>query len=214
MTLLAQKYESVTVKAGFRVIDYFPFSERYRYPEFVQGRVQFKNGVYSDTKINYNMLMSEMEYIKSRDTLSIINKKDIRFIVVAQDTFIYDKGFLELIHSGTVEVGLKQYIKLKEVLKKDSYGTSSSGSATNSYGTLPADGTFYKLAANEDLVFQKTLEFYLASPSDGFIPFTKKNVLQLFPQKTDVIKAYIKSNKVDFDSRDDLLRLAEYLQSL
>jgi hypothetical protein len=99
-------------------------------------------------------------------------------------------------------------------LKKDSYGTSSSGSATNSYGSLPVDGSFYKLAANEDMVFQKILEYYLTTSSSGFVQFSKKNVIQLFPQKGDAIKAYLKSNKVDFDSRDDLIRLAYYLGSL
>jgi hypothetical protein len=213
-SLSAQKYEPVAVRAGTKVIDYFPPRERYRYPEFVSGRVQFKNGIYSDTRLNYNFLMGEMEFTKSGDTLSIINKKDIRYVAVAQDTFFYDKGYLELISGGQVRVALKQYIKLKEVLKKDSYGTSSSGSATNSYGSLPVDGSFYKLAANEDMVFQKTLEYYLTTSSSGFVQFSKKNVIQLFPQKGDAIKAYLKSNKVDFDSRDDLIRLAYYLGSL
>jgi hypothetical protein len=213
-SLSAQKYEPVAVRAGTKVIDYFPPGERYRYPEFVSGRVQFKNGIYSETWLNYNFLMGEMEFIKSKDTLTIINKKDIRYVAVAQDTFFYDKGYLELISGGPVRVALKQYIKLKEVLKKDSYGTSSSGSATNSYGSLPVDGSFYKLAANEDMVFQKTLEYYLATSSSGFVQFSKKNVIQLFPQKEDVIKAYLKSNKVNFEKRDDLIRLADYLSTL
>ncbi len=213
ISLSAQKNELITVKAGTKIMDYFPVQERYRYPDFISGMVLFKNGIYSETWLNYNFLMGEMEFIKSKDTLTIINKKDIRYVVV-QDTFYYDKGYLELISGGPVRVALKQYFKLKEVLKKDSYGTSSSGSATNSYGSLPVDGSFYKLAANEDMVFQKTLEYYLTTSSSGFVQFNKKNVIQLFPQKGDVIKAYLKSNKVNFDSRDDLIRLAYYLGSL
>lgn len=212
--LSAQKNELITVKSGTRILDYFPLQERYRYPEFIAGQVLFKNGTVNTTRLNYNFLLGEMEFIQSRDTLSIVRKKDIRFIIVAQDTFYYDNGYLEQIYSGPVKVGLKQRIKLKEVLKKDPYGTSSSGSSTNSYGTLPVDGNFYKLVANEDMVFQKTNEYYLSTPSSGFVQFSKKNVMQLFPQKTDTIKDYLKSNKVDFNSRDDLLRLAGYLRSL
>jgi len=215
ISLSAQKYESVTVKAGMRVVDCFPFNERYRYPEFVTGRIQVKSGVYSDTKLNYDFLSGEMEYIKNRDTLAIANKKDIRFVVVAQDTFYCDKGnYLELISGDRIKVVLKQYIKLKETQKKDSYGTSSSGSATNSYGSLPAEGNFYMLTANEDMVFQRTLEYYLSDQSGGFVQYTKKNVIQLFPQHEDKIKAYLKSNKIKFDNRDDLIRLADYLSAL
>ncbi len=215
LSLSAQKYEPVTVKAGMKVEDCFPFNERYRYPEFITGRIQVKSGVYSDTKLNYDFLNGEMEYIKNKDTLAIANRKDIRFVAVAQDTFYYEKGYyMELIYGGPVKIALKQYIKLKETQKKDSYGTASSGSATNSYGSLPAGGDFHKLVANEDMVFQRTLEYYLSDQSGGFVSYSKKNVLQLFPQHKDEIKAYLKSNKVKFDNRDDLIKLSEFLGSL
>lgn len=211
----AQKYEPVTVRAGMRVVDCFPFNERYRYPEFVSGRIQVKSGVYSDTKLNYNFLNGEIEYIRNKDTLAISNKKDIRFIVVALDTFYYVNGsYMEQIYHGPLKVVLKQYIKLKESQKQDSYGTTSAGAAMNSYGSLPANGNYYKLTANTDLVFQRTLDYYLSDKSGGFVQYTKKNVIQLFPQNEDAIKAYLKSNKIKFDNRDDLIKLSEFLRSL
>ena len=214
-SLSAQKYQSVTVRAGMKVIDAFPFSERYRYPEFVSGIILVKTGVYSETKLNYNLLNGEMEYIRKKDTLAIANKKDVKLITAEQDTFYYDKGYyMEQLSGGKIKVVLKQYIKLKETQKKDSYGTSSSGSATTSYGSLPSQGNFYKMVANEDLVFQRTLEYYLTDHSGGFIQYNKKNVLQEFPQNKDAIKAYIKTNKINFNSREDLLKLADYLRSL
>ena len=213
--LSAQKYEPVTVKAGMKVVDCFPFNERYRYPEFITGRIWVKSGVYSEALLNYSFLSSEMEYIRKKDTLAIANKKDIRLIVVAQDTFYFDKGyFLEQIYGGPLKVVLKQYIKLKETQKQDSYGTTSAGAAMTSYGSLPAGGDFYKLTANADMVLQRTLEYYLSDQSGGFVQCTKKNVMQLFPQHEDTIKAYLKSNKVNFEKRDDVIRLAGFLSAL
>jgi len=214
-SLTAQKYEPVTVRAGMKVLDCFPFNERYRYPQFITGRIHVVSGVYAEAKLNYDFLNGEMEYLKNRDTLAIANKKDVRFIEIAQDTFYYDKGYyMELIQGGQVKVVLKQYIKLKETLKKDSYGTSSSGSATTSYGTLPAGGDFHMLVANEDMVFQRIVEYYLSDQSGGFVQYNKKNVLQLYPQHKDDIKAYLKTSNVSFDKREDLLKLAGYLQDL
>jgi hypothetical protein len=212
--LSAQKSEPVTVKAGTRVEDYFPFQERYRYPEFIDGKVFFRNGAYAATKLNYNFLIGEMEYIQLKDTLSLDNTADIMLIAIAKDTFYYDKGYLEQIFNGQVKVALKQYIKLKEVQKKDSYGSSGSNSATDSYSTIQTAGQTYKLVINQDRVFQKMSEFYLATPSSGFVPFSKKKVMQLFPRKKDAIQDYLKSNKVDFDSREELIRFAEYLVNL
>ncbi len=215
ISLFSQKYESVTVRAGMKVVDFFPFNERYRYPQFSIGRIQLNNGVTSDKMLNYDYLNGEMEYIKGKDTLAIANAKDIRNIIIEADTFYcYKGGYLELISRGAPIVALKQYIKLKEVQKKDSYGTSSAGSATNSYGTLPTAGNFYKLVANEDMVFQRTSEYYISDPEGGFDLYNKKNVLHLYPKNEKEIKAYLKTEKINFDKRDDLIKLADYLSGL
>jgi hypothetical protein len=214
ISLSAQKDDLITVKAGTRILDYFPLSERYLYPEFTAGKVFFNTGTMNTTRLNYNFLTGEMEFLQSRDTLSFYRKKDIRIVIVARDSFFFDNGYLRQISSGAVKVYLKQYIKLKEVLKKDSYGTSSSGGASTSYGSLPANGRFYMLTANEDMVFQKVKEYYLSTPANGFVAFRKKTVMQLYPKHEDEIKTYLKSNDVDFDSEEDLIKLGGFLSGL
>jgi hypothetical protein len=214
LSVLAQDYEPVMVRAGMKIVDVFPFSERYRYPEFTPGRIQLKTGVYSDTRLDYNFLNQEMEYIKNRDTLAIANAREIKYVAVAQDTFYFDKGYFELISGGPVKVVLKQYIKVKEAQKQDSYGSSSSGAAITSYGSLPQNGNFYKLTANTDLMMQMTLEYYFSKSESDFVPFNRKNAMRMFPGKEKQIKTYLKSNKVNFSTREDILRFAGYLGTL
>ena len=215
ISLFSQKYEPVTVKAGMKVVDCFPFNERYRYMKFLSGRIQLINGVSADKMLNYDFLTGEIEFLKGKDTLAITNGKDIRHLVIEADTFYFYRGmYLELIEGGALKIALRQYIKLKETQKKDSYGTASSGSATTSYGSLPVGGDFHMLVANEDMVFQRTLEYYISDPDGGFDLYNKKNVLHLYPQHEKAIKDFLKSNKIDFDKRDDLIRLADYLSAL
>jgi hypothetical protein len=210
----AQKYEPIIVRAGMRVADFFPFSERFKYKEFTPGRIQLKSGAYSDVKLNYNVLGAEMQYLKGKDTLAIANK-DIRFVTVGTDTFCYDKGYyFEMVKNGKVKVFLKQFIKLKEAQKQDSYGTTSAGSATTQVSSFDSPGNYYKLTANTDMVFQRTLEYYIANSNGGFESFSRKNVFQIFPDKKDEIKAYIKSAGISFDNPDDLLKLSEFLSGL
>lgn len=210
----AQKKEFVTVKAGTRLLDVVPFAERYRYPTFITGKVYYKSGTFSDAKLNYNLLSGDMDYLQAADTLAIANPADIRMIVLAGDTFFVDKGYLELMMDGKVQVGLKKFYQLKDVLKKDSYGSASSASATESYGSLQTQGQAVKLISSEDRVFEKVYKYYLATPGSGFVLFSKKKVMQLFPRQEAVIKDYLKKNKADFDSGDDLLRFAAFLQTL
>jgi hypothetical protein len=209
--LSAQKNETITVKAGTRAINYFPYEGRYRYPKFVPGKVFFKNGSNSEAFLNYNNMVGEMEFIKSLDTLAIVNKKNVTLIIAAQDTFYYDNGYLEQISDGSVKVFMKHYVKLKDIVKKNPFGGAVRGSSVDSYSSVSVSGRFHELLPNEEWVFQRTFEYYLRTLNGEFVQFTKKNTLNIFTLKEDEIKRYLKSNKVRFSSKDDLLRFADYL---
>lgn len=209
--LFCQDNELIKVKAGKRVADYFPVSVRYRYPDFKDGRIILKNGNFSSARLNYNLLLGEMEYIQSRDTLFINNTKNINSVVIAADTFFYDNGYIELISSGPFRVGLIQIIKLRDIERKGAMGATNRNSTIDAYNSVPLDGNIYGIVPNEDWVFQKKEEYFLSDPSGVFVQFSKRNVMQIFPQKKDAVEEYLKSNKIKFNSRDDLLKLAEFL---
>jgi hypothetical protein len=214
ISISAQKDDLIVVKAGTRLLDYFTISERYLYSDFIPGRVIFKNGIHSDRNLNYNFVAGEMEFIQRSDTLSIANRKDVKMILVAQDTFYYDNGYIEIIKSGSPGAGRKQFIELKEIQKKDTYGIASSGGASSAYSSLPANGNFYKLTADKDIVFQKTIRYYITTKENTILLFNKNNVLELYPGSKKIIKSFLKTNKIKFDSEKDVLKLTEFLQTL
>jgi len=212
--LSAQNKKSITVKAGTRIIDYFPVSERYRYPDFTDGKVIFKNGKIIPGKLNYNFLSGEMQFIQLADTLSLSNTKDLKSIVIAQDTFYCHNGYLEIIHSGKLNVYLKQAIVIKDIQKEGAYGTINRSAASESYGYVLTSGNTVNLIVREDMVLQNTAEYFYSTPENDFIRFSKKNIINVLPGKGDDIRNYLKSNKVDFESREDLLRLADFVSNL
>jgi hypothetical protein len=213
ISLSAQSYKTILVRAGTKMTDYFPYNERYRYKDFIPGKIFFKNGTTNNINLNYYYLTGEIVFVQDNDTLYISKKKDVS-LIVALDTFYYDNGYLEVISGGKLKVGLKQYVRIKDILKEGALGTLNRVSSIDTYNSLWADGNSYGLVPNENIEVQMTLEYYISNSSSGFVQFNKKNVIQLYPQKADEIKAFIKSHKVDFDSRDELLKFADYLRSL
>ena len=212
--LLAQDQELIFVKGGTSLLDQFTVLERYLYPGFMTGRIIFNHNAYSERKLNYNYLNGEIEFLQGSDTLSIANKKDIKLIIVKEDTFYYDKEYIQQIRSDYPKVGVREFIELKEIRKKDSYGVSSSGSSRISYNTLPSDGNSYRLRTSNDMVFKRTRVYYLSTSWSGFLLFTRKNVMLLYPGDKKRIKSYLKSNRIKFESEDDLFKLTDYLGTL
>ena len=207
--LPAQKNDQVIVKAGTRVIDYFPIADRYLYPGFTEGKAIFTNERVYPSMYNYNFLSGEMEFIKSNDTLMITDKRDLLSIVVAEDTFYYHSGYLQMIRGGRFKVYVKQNIVMKDIRKKGAMGTINRSAASESYDYLLANAQSMNLVADIDLVLQKEDTYFFSTSGVDFIRFNRNNIIQILPE--DIVKNYLKSNKVDFKSREDLLRLANFV---
>lgn len=213
-SLQGQYYKAITVEAGIPVTEKFPFEVRYLYPQFTDGTVTMRTGTVSSSKLNFNLLLGEMEFISNADTLAIARKKDMNIVTVAQDTFIYRSGYLKLIHSGTVKVLLRDKFKLTDIVKKGAMGAPNRNSAIDSYTAIPTDKQLLTLVPSEDLVFRRTLEFYLLTSDGDLVDFRKKNIMELYPKKEDEIQKFLKTNKIDFEEQADILKLADFLTTL
>ncbi len=211
LTLNSQEPDQIIVPASTKVADCFPPEVRYLYPGFYAGQVILHNGNHNSANLNYNFLFGEIEFLRGRDTLTIINKKEVRSVIIAKDTFLLDNGYIRLICSGPVRVGLKEVFSLKDILRKGAMGTNNRTSAVDTYNTIPLDGRIYDMVPNEDWVFRKTKEYYFSVRSGEFLPFNRRNVLKIFPEQKKTIEEYLKSEKINFDSRNDLLQLAGFL---
>jgi hypothetical protein len=209
-TLPAQ--QSITVKAGTNITDYFPLKERYRYTGFVKGRAIFNNGTFTESEFNYNILSGAMEFIQKRDTLTIVNAERIKIVVLGADTFYFNRGYLEVLFSEkSNKLAVKQFVKFVDVKKMGAYGMTSSTSAISSYSSISSDGGYHKLTVSEDVVVRKEKEYYLFTPEKGFVLFRKNNLLQSFPGKENEIKQYLKKHKVDYSNGSDLLEVMNFL---
>ena len=212
--LYGQYDNPIIVIKGTTLLDYFSPSERYQYPEFTTGKVLYKTNVYTGIKLNYHYLNGEIEFLMNTDTLTIIDKKDLKSIIIAEDTFFYDNGYILQIKSGHPKIGLKESIEFKDYIKKDGIGSSSSAGANTSYISITSGGGFHKLTADVDLIYRRTKVFYILSPEGDFDLYIKKNVFKMFPKNKEKIKSFLKSNNIKFDSEEDLLKLAEFLEAL
>lgn len=210
-SLSLQAQEIITVKAGTKIIQAFPKADRYQYPEFSDGVVMFKDSTYTAALMNYDILYGEIEFISKKDTLQIMGKKDIRYVALHEDTFYYDKGYMrKLAGDENLMLAEHRFVKIVDNQKQGAYGTTSSTSAVSSYNSLPSSGGYYNLVVNEDLLLKKVVDLFMYTPAGGFELFRRKNFLSAFPEKEEEMKKYLKEQPVDFNKREDLIRLTRY----
>jgi hypothetical protein len=217
--LSAQDSTLVTVKAGERIEDVLKPSDIYFYPQFIYSKVLFKDGRVADPYMNYNRLYDQMLFINEKgDTLAMTDVKNIEFIVNDWDVFYYSGGYLRLIADDTViKLAERQIWAVADVRKMGTHNTPTNTVAITSVGYLSSRQDAAKskeLILNAETIIRKETQYYFGDKYNHFVRATKKKLLDLFPKEEQRIENYLKENKVNFDKKDDLVKLCQFLRQL
>ncbi len=215
--LSAQDSTLITIKTGERVTDVLTSADIYYYPQFTYGKVFLRDGSKAAGKMNYNRLYGQMLFIDPKgDTLALADEKNIKFIVFDQDTFYFYEGYIRLLaDDGVVKLTEKQVWVLADIRKIGSHNRPTTTVAVTSFSTY-TDGLdaakSKNLIMNEDVVLRKETQYFFGDKYNLFVHANKKGLLQLFPKEQVSIENYLKENKVNFNKKDDIEKLYQYLR--
>ena len=207
---------TIIIKAGTSFNESVSITDQFEYPQFVYGKVFFRPGDSSAARLNYNRFLDEMHFIDLKgDTLNIAYPGTIKFIRISNDLFYYDNGYVKLIKdNNTIKLAAKQTLKVSGKNKIGAYNTASTTSAIDSYSSLTIDHKNYNLTPREDIKLTKRTDYYFGDKYNHFVLANKKNVLRLYPKQEGAVTAYLKENNVDFNNREDIEKLFQYLTNL
>jgi len=172
---------------------------------FLLGSVYVKDkAVKEKFEIRYNSYYDEMEIKKNNAIETLIKDEDYSCSIMGV-TYIYHtyqlkknkgykSGYLKVLHKGqNTALLMQESTKYKEALQAKTSMTSS----------FPAR------------FVQKVKYFYLNTNDSSAKPLHKKSILEAFSaDNKDEIKSYIKSEKIDLENTDDLIKLFKFNESL
>jgi len=115
-----------------------------------------------------------------------------------------------------VKLAEKQVWVMADIRKAGALITSTSSVGIPSARSFRNDGevTRNNLTLNEDIVLRKDTQYYIGDKFNNFVKAGKKGLMQLFPKDERTISLYIKENKVDFNKKDDIEKLFQFLSQL
>lgn len=160
--------------------------------------------------VRYNALMDEMEVKRSdKEEILIISKKKNYIINQHENNVTY--RVLQKVDSEK-ENDLGYYISLEENEKVSLYRKQCKK-------LVKRDKATYGGTASTVTTEFKDMrcEFYLEKANDGHaikVPKRKKEFLALFPEKADLISAYIKDNRIKLNKEKSLKKLIKYINTI
>lgn len=215
----AQSPDIIRIKGGVGGEKAVPFASRYRYNQFRPGRILYVDGTTAAARLNYNILLGEMQFIDSRgDTLALTDEPVVRLIGVDQDAFCYDraKGYLELLadYNG-VKLAAKQGLRMAKPEKQGGYGQSSGSSAITTYQFYSSGSTsMNRLDGQGDVILIKDKIYFIVDQNNRSYPLNKASVLKVFGKHREQVTAYLASESVDFRQEEALKKLLKYCSEL
>ncbi|MDR2125956.1 MAG: hypothetical protein LBP63_03910 [Prevotellaceae bacterium] len=208
------KVENVNVNNDDDIADILPRNAVYIFPDFMEGKVFFKNGTVTSANLNYNTLTEEMQFVDDKENiLTISNPQDIDYVIIDAKVFYYVSGkkFGELLTiNDEVKLVVKRKTKISDVLAKGAYGqVNTTFSVTSVVPTRQ-----YDIGILRDLTFNIIDEFLLEQ-NEKFSKITGiKSFLKIFPKYKDDISKFAESNNINFKNEKDLIKLTNYCTQL
>jgi len=209
----AQDSTRIFIPAGKSFSDVAGLGKAFRFPNFTNGHIYFRDGTQSTAKLNYNFFYKDLEYISpGGDTLALVKDQALQTknIVIDSITFYYSDGYLEEIaHNEDGKLLRSQfYGTTKGSEKIGAYGQPSGTSAIDAYTSLTYRGIrFENLVVSENMVLVLKTEYFVGDNYNTVLRANKKNILELYPKKRSQIESYLSNNHVNFSSGADLEKL-------
>lgn len=212
---LQAQTEQITVKAGDDVATGFSPNGFFKYPQYMDGSFVLKDGSKATGRFNYNLVSGQMHFIGNNgDTLVLGEPVNIETIMVGNNPFIYDKGYIEILdHNDLISLGKKIIVKW-QTESIGAYGMANPTGSVDHYRQIFAGNSYQRLNINQNIVFTKRTSFWLIDKNKNVIQANKKNFLKLYAADTQrAIEEYIKKNDIDFDKETELMQLIKQFPS-
>jgi hypothetical protein len=185
------------------------------FDNFSTGTVKMKAGNKYTANLNYNMVEEEMIFEQKGNYMALSDIKNIDTVIVQKRVFVpVGEVFYEVICAGKVPFFIQHKARYSQVGTPTAYGMTSPTNSSVKVNSVRNANTFRSIEVPENVTISPSDVNWVSK--DGIMDkFSgEKNFLKLFPEKESELKSFIKENKINFKTREDLIKLGKYCNSL
>jgi hypothetical protein len=212
-TVIALFYLStITLSAQNDTLSNLP---QYLFPQFDSSIVKLKTGKISKTLMNYNTLTERMAFYQNGSVLDLVKPESVEIVSIQKRVFIpIENAFYEVILISQISFYIQHRSDLISKGKPGAMGTTSQTSGPTSVKTLSGPRKSYNLKLPEEFEV-KPYDVYWIRLNDEMHRFlNERQFLNIFPEKKDQLKKFIKDSEIKINKPQDLLKLAIFCNGL
>lgn len=188
---------------------------QYLFPEFSSTQVILKGMQSKSTMMNYNIVSERMVYLQDGQYFDMTNSEMVDTVYIYQKIFVpFGKTFFEMLQNKPIAFFIQHKGILEEAGVPSGYGGTSKTTASNYLSNFNQSKMSYNLGIPENSTVTVS-NIYWIRKDDNMLDFqNEKQFLKLYPDKSDLIKTFIKKNRLKFERPDDLIQIVNYSSAL
>ena len=214
----AQKREIIEAVSGEDLTQKASTQIQFLFPEFTNGDVIYIGMPKGSGKLNYNMLLGEMQFLEKDRVLALAHVNKVAFVTIDNRKFypFNDKEFAEeLLSTDKWKLRVRRKGNAASHSKKGAYGGYSSTSSITSYSSIDSDHRQYELSVIENVLISLNCFYYLVGTNEKYILIrNQKTFTKQFPGYNVQIEAFVKEHNIRFDNENDLKTMLEFCSNL
>ena len=191
----------------------------YLFNDFQKSLIYYKDGRVFSVKVNYNLARNAFMFIDENDNnnIKLFAEPDmVRTLKIDNRIFQLDsKGLAQEHLNQEPYLAVTYRGKSRPEGKQVGYGGRSETASVDSYSSIQSGGHSYNLET-EKIILADVEKSYTIKKNKKQKQFQSSiQSLKLYPkEQEETIKAYIKSNKINFDEPQQVLQLVKYAEAL
>jgi hypothetical protein len=188
---------------------------QFLFPGFSKGIIQMKDGRKLTATLNYNIVDEEMIFQQGNQYMVLDKPEEIDTVYLRNGRFIYiEKTFYEFVAKGTSSFYIQHKGKYTQVASNTAYGMKSPTNATINVTSAQGGNQVRHLDVPENVTVAPATVYWVKNNGE-MKKFTNQNQLaKLFPGNEDKIKEFIKVNNIDIKSKEGLMNLGNFINSI
>lgn len=187
---------------------------QYLFLTFSKSTIKLKNGETRYANLNYNMVSEKMVINQNGQLLNLV-VVNVDTVIIMGCKFIPVE---DVFYDVAVNMPVALYIQHKSILvdagNPAPYGTTSQGSSAVVLSKFIAEIGEVNLELPPNYVVRVSKAFWIKENGDMHKFVNEKQFLSIFPAESNLLKKYIKQNKINISDREELKRLVVYCNEL
>lgn len=185
------------------------------FPDFTKSLIKMKSGKTYTASLNYNTVDEEMIFNQNGVYMVLDKPDEIDTVYLQNQKFVYiGKAFYEILVKGPVSIYIEHKSHYTSAGSPTAYGMTSQTNASISVSVARTGNQVRTLDVPDNVKISDITVFW-AKINDQMHKFgSERQFIKLFPEHESDIKDFIKTNKIDINFNEDLIKLGKYCNTL